>query len=873
MGIRKRYFCKNSSFSKHYRKRKEMKTTNKLALALLVVFAISVVTSIPIATQAATTQQTYAISDAIPDKIGLGEETLLKCGITEALATQAYGWTGLTIKVVAPNGATETLGPFTTDSTGSTYTLYTPDQVGTYNLTTYFPQQEMPVNTTAMERGTTIYKGTVMLASEATSQLVVTEEHSQQYPSHSLPTEYWSRPIDPQLREWYSISGNWVARPDNSIAEYNADAPETAHVLWAKEMTTGGMTGGLWGEGQVPAASETGDAYEGKYANSVILNGVLYYNQFDQGLTNQIHAVDLHTGQELWVKNATTLSFGQILYFDSFNYDGVFTYLYSSVSMGTYPNTWTQWNAYDPFDGKWAFTFNNIPSGVQARGPSGELLIYQIDYRNGWMALWNSTLCGLQNSIIGESSYGSWGSQVQGRTFDASTAKCYSWNVTIPKDLTASTSFFSPILKVYPDRVVSVFFNQTKVRVWALPTDDITPTLTAKPATQQAITTLFDQWWNAPEEWFNGTNTLHYVGATNYVKDGVIGIWDKELTTHYGFSVETGKYLWATKSEDYLDAYGWGNAEHTWYYAYGKLYSVGVAGILYAYDLQTGETAWTYNLTDVYGEPVTGQNWWGWITLIADGKIYLGTVEHSAENPLPRGAPQVCVNASNGAELWRVNGMFRDTRWGGNGVIGDSIIATMDTYDQRVYAIGKGPTQLTASAGPKVTTAGSSVVVEGTVTDISPGTATTELALRFPNGVPAVSDASQSAWMLYVYKQFEQPTNATGVPVTISVVDANNNYRTIGSTTSDATGYYSYNWVPDIAGKYTVIATFGGSAAYYGSYAQTSFVVDAAASTPAPTQTPASVADTYFVPATVGIVVAILIVGVVLALLLLRKKP
>ncbi len=184
--------------------------------------------------------------------------------------------------------------------------------------------------------------------------------------------------------------------------------------------------------------------------------------------------------------------------------------------------------------------------------------------------------------------------------------------------------------------------------------------------------------------------------------------------------------------------------------------------------------------------------------------------------------------------------MFRDTRWGGNGVIGDSIIATMDTYDQRVYAIGKGPTSMTASAGPKVTTEGSSVVVEGTVMDVSPGTATTELSLRFPNGVPAVSDASMSSWMLYVYKQFEQPTNASGVPVTISVVDANGNFRTVGETTSDATGYYSYNWVPDITGKYTVIATFGGSAAYYGSYAETSFVVDAAAATAAPTDTPVS---------------------------------
>ncbi len=71
-----------------------------------------------------------------------------------------------------------------------------------------------------------------------------------------------------------------------------------------------------------------------------------------------------------------------------------------------------------------------------------------------------------------------------------------------------------------------------------------------------------------------------------------------------------------------------------------------------------------------YNEPVTGDNWWGWIDLIADGKIYVGTLEHSAEQPIPRGAPYICVNAYNGEEIWRVNGMFRETRWGGNGIIG-----------------------------------------------------------------------------------------------------------------------------------------------------------------------------------------------------------
>ncbi len=48
--------------------------------------------------------------------------------------------------------------------------------------------------------------------------------------------------------------------------------------LWAKDLTTGGLTGGLWGDGQVPASSESGDAYEGKFSGSIIMNGILYYN-------------------------------------------------------------------------------------------------------------------------------------------------------------------------------------------------------------------------------------------------------------------------------------------------------------------------------------------------------------------------------------------------------------------------------------------------------------------------------------------------------------------------------------------------------------------------------------------------------------------
>ena len=92
--------------------------------------------------------------------------------------------------------------------------------------------------------------------------------------------------------------------------------------------------------------------------------------------------------------------------------------------------------------------------------------------------------------------------------------------------------------------------------------------------------------------------------------------------------------------------------------------------------------------------------------------------------------------------------------------------------------------------------------------------------------------------MEYVYQQQPAPANTTGVQVTLSVIDANNNFRTIGTTTSDALGTYAYTWTPDIPGAYAVIASFGGSNSYYGSSASTHFFASSPTATHEPTATP-----------------------------------
>jgi hypothetical protein len=195
-----------------------------------------------------------------------------------------------------------------------------------------------------------------------------------------------------------------------------------------------------------------------------------------------------------------------------------------------------------------------------------------------------------------------------------------------------------------------------------------------------------------------------------------------------------------------------------------------------------------------------------------------------------------------------------------------------NTYDNRIYAVGKGPSATEVAASPKVSVHGGKVLVEGLVTDVSPGTQEYALAARFPNGVPAVSDDSMGEWMKYVYGQFERPTDAVGVEVVVSVVDPNNNLYDVGVVTSDSSGFFSCEFIPEVPGKYTVVASFMGSESFYGSFAETAISVEEApATTPEPTPNSGSVADLYLVPGIAGIIIAIAVVGAVL-MLMLRKR-
>jgi hypothetical protein len=341
-------------------------------------------------------------------------------------------------------------------------------------------------------------------------------------------------------------------------------------------------------------------------------------------------------------------------------------------------------------------------------------------------------------------------------------------------------------------------------------------------------------------------------------EDGVFTFRETKTRRRWGYSLDTMQPLWGPTEPEPQGAY-YGMPENIYQ---GMLLAGGVAaglgnvygytGHIIAYNITTGDVLWDYASGNT-GFEAPYENVPIAIGCIADGKLYTFSTEHSPTQPLWRSSYMRCINASNGAELWRV------THWGNNPAIADGYLIDLNLFDNRIYCYGKGPSTTTVTASPKVSVHGDSVLIEGTVTDQSPGSKDT----------PAIADADQQLWMEYLYMQRPMPTNAMGVEVTLDAIDPNGNYVYIGTVTSDITGTYGYAFTPEVPGTYQIIATFAGSAAYGPSFAHTYITVDKAPPATAPPEYPQPFDYTmHFVGVGIAIIIAIAV-----ATIILRKRP
>lgn len=788
---------------------------------------------------------TYAYITAAPDPVGVDQTVTLVFWLDKIPPTAAGAagdrWTDMTIDVTKPDGSTDNLGPFMSDPVGGSYAFYTPSQTGKYIFTFNFPGQTASLYhpTSGLPGSQSAYVNDTYLPSTATTTLTVQETKIVTLPDTPLPSTYWTRPIEGQNTNWATIASNYLAG-SAITGHYQPDgtAPSSPHIMWTKPLSFGGVVGGS-NVGVTGMTFYDGTNYEGKFSDPLIIYGQLYYSlpRSDATTGGGYVCVDLRTGETLW--HSTSLgntikapSFGQLYDYESMNQHGVIPngYLWSATGGGFMgPPTPANWTAYDPLDGTYLFSLTNVPAGSEVMGPNGEILRYILNTQGNWLAVWNNTAAQTLTASTDPTDYTSsnyyqW--RPVGKTADASNA--ISWNVTIPSLPATSTI----VAASYNDMII-VSTPLSSFLTFGTPTTTTVSAISIKDEDRGRI--LWTKNIAAP----TGNQTRAY-GPFD-ASSRVFTYFDKETISYTGYSMDTGDKLWGpTASENPWNYYsGAGGAMTTVAAAEGKLYSTGYSGVLYCYDIKTGDLLWTYVASSGLETPYSGYPLG--ISGIADGKIYLATNEHSSGAPYWRGAKMRCVDIDSGEELWTLYGHGASSYGDGGAAIADGYLAYLNLYDMQIYSIGKGPSKTTIEAPTTAVRQGDGVVIRGFVTDVCAGAKAKVESGEF-NQVAAVSDASQAAYMEHIYMQKPLPDDVTGVSVKLSAISENGEETVIDTVVSDGSGFYKKLWTPSQTGTYTIVASFEGSNSYWSSQAQTAIAVVSAQAEPTmgPSSSPSS---------------------------------
>jgi hypothetical protein len=781
-----------------------------------------------------------------PNPIGIGQTLLVNLWQTVAPAAERQ-YQHYTVTFTKPDGTKDVVGPLKSyEADGTCWFEYVVDQVGTWQAVFSFPGQFFPAgrysngiptfNSTGTNYAYDVY------CEPTTSQVVNITVQSEQVMSwySPLPTDYWTRPISLNNREWNVIGGNYpwdemrLAGSMNGAPSYlgpYVTTSHTAHMVWMRQDAfpvgiIGAEAGqyGNKGSGQTPSLIFEGRCYQTRtirWDNGTMLSCAVCY--------------DLRTGE-----------------------------LYYAIPTGApwygMTPTWIEYNMGTGAEVTGGGEVNTITASLKLI--SGNFM-YVINPSTGAISN-NITLGGLTATLR----YSDWA-----LFFQTNNTALFAANSTtgsaIIKWSTRGTS------TNYTSRIIS---NVTNAEFRTLATGGVDPEAgTNVVQTRFTIASigggrLVGYSLNTGKLlWNNSYSDSPFNPGTNCADQGkYFCVFENRVVR--GFDALTGKTLWETKTD-----YPWGDF---WTYnvasgpldpknpTKGAFIADSYAGT-YAFDWNTGAIVWRSSHWAVpFETPYNANNTAGTATypgtgapIIADGVVYVNSNEHTPTAPYERGFGTYCINATTGELLWKLDEPM---------VIGgaaDGYSTMNDNYGGFMYVLGKGKSQTTVSAPGTAIALGQSVVFTGTVTDLSAA----------QPGAACVSEASMGAYMSYLHLQSQlqsplHPDAPTGVPVSVDAIDPKGNYVHIGDTTSDVSGAYSFMWTPDQVGKYQVTATFAGSPSYGSSWAETAVGVTAA---PAQITFPEIPTPTDY-SGTLNVILAAVVVAIILALvaivLVLRKK-
>jgi hypothetical protein len=403
-----------------------------------------------------------AYAFATPTPVGVGQPGLifgfLNYAIQGTLITNNIRFHNYHFIVTAPDGTQETFDfPYVSDSTSAQYFAYTPTQVGDYNITFLFPGQVYDFGTAYPQNAA--YDGDYYTPANASYIWHVQADPVGSIPQNPLPSEFWSRPLNQaqNSQNALQIASNWLGGDSQSSGlmswppsyiQYNGAAPMTPHIMWTKPIEFGGSLGQTitqpQQEADVPQSWYSGMAYNIRFVNPMIINGVLYYQKPKgySGSGGGEVAVDLMTGEEIWHNDDIYPTFATIFNFKTPNG-------YGPGGAQLWQASGSTWYGYNAFDGSPIFNITNVPSGTGVYFNDGTLGRYLFNYntttKKGWLALWNTTRLISSNSDT-------WSGP--NRSFNGTSTNAISWNVTITDDLNGAFSTNPTIIGVVPGKVI-----------------------------------------------------------------------------------------------------------------------------------------------------------------------------------------------------------------------------------------------------------------------------------------------------------------------------------------------------------------------------------------------------------------------------------
>jgi len=777
------------------------------------------------------TLSTWALLSVRPTPVGVGQPILVNLETQPAPGSNRLHQ-DYTVVITKPSGNTVEYVLESYPDDGTIWFDYVPDEIGTYTfvfefLGTYFPTGRYldgagppAENYTS---GGTLFTESVYFEPFTTPARTVEVQEDIVYSwpiEPGPPTDYWTRPVPYERRDWWPYIGNypWYGPagaefqvPVEAFEYYYPDTnifppghqrrgiftpwvlgPESAHVVWKRQTTMAGLLGGDFGvevtSANIFGGMGLGGDPPGYGYPEIIYAGRAYrtYTKPGADTAGQLwwESYDIRTGEVIWEMQAPyVMAVVRGTLVPASITPNFIEYTIGAIPSGGGFPTHVTASLLGYIGGGYLIKY--LPyTGIMTANISIAPLTSGTYYRNGY-AMSVQNLGGGNYRLINWTTLGS----------TSNFASRVVSNITWPISSLPNTVDYQAGIAAYVQNIQRAgTYYQINVTAIRLSDGEVL--------------------------WSDVINEAQYSGSSNMADHGKIAV----LTLNEGFvcwDLETGNEVWRTEDMDYpWDQAGFG--AYSVQSAYGLLYRQAYSGI-YAFDWDDGSIVWKYEAPAAYTyeTPYTneeGETMYSWNigANIADGKMYAYNTEHSATLPITRGWGLHCINATTGEGIWNVDLPGAASKHNPDvGPIADGYL-TLSGSDGYMYVYGKGKSATTVTAPDTSVPLGTALLIKGTVLDQSPAQPDT----------PCVSTDSVAAWMEHVHLQRDLPADLTGVPVTLTAIGSDDSVIDIGTTTTNAYyGTFSHAWTPPDEGTYEIIASFAGDDSYGSSAAATAVTV------------------------------------------------